>query len=167
MRWLVDGYNVIRRDPGLTARESESLQAGREALCRLLSTAARRSGDQFIVVFDGDRGGGSAGGGAGVRVIFSSARESADQVLARLASRGVAVVSNDREVRQAASRAGATAVTADQFLERLRQPASGPAPEQKDEEDERPAARKKGNPRRLPKKARAAARALRHLNQPR
>src|SRR5574337_995879 len=110
MRWLVDGYNVIRRDPGLASRENESLRAGREALCRLLSTLARRSGDQFTIVFDGDRGGGSMGGGAGVRVIFSSDRERADQVLARMASRGVAVVSNDREVRQAASRAGATAV---------------------------------------------------------
>jgi len=162
MHWLVDGYNVIRRDPRLASRENESLQAGREALCRLLSTAARRSGDQFTVVFDGDRGGGSTGGGAGVQVIFSSARERADQVLARMASRGVAAVSNDREVRQAASRAGATAITADQFLDRLRQPAQ-PRPEEKDEEDERPVARKKGNPRRLPKKVRAAARALRRL----
>ena len=166
MHWLVDGYNVIRRDPGLASREKESLQAGREALCRLLSTIARRSRDRFTVVFDGDRGGGSTGGGEGVRVIFSSAREPADQVLARMATRGVAVVSNDREVRQAAGRAGATAITADQFLDRLRQPPSGPAP-QEDEDDDTPPRQKKGNPRRLPKKARAAARALRHLNQPR
>ncbi len=26
MRWLVDGYNVIRRDPKLQAREAESLE---------------------------------------------------------------------------------------------------------------------------------------------
>ena len=166
MRWLVDGYNVIRRDTSLAAREHESLEAGRQALCRLLSTAARLSGDQFTIVFDGNRVGGSTGGGAGVRVIFSSARERADQVLARMANRGVAVVSNDREVRQAASRAGATAITADQFLDRLRQPPSGPVSE-KDKDDDTPPRQKKGNPRRLPKKARAAARALRHLNQPR
>ena len=54
MRWLVDGYNVIRRAPALAAREQESLQAGREALCRLLVAAARASGDQFTVVFDGN-----------------------------------------------------------------------------------------------------------------
>lgn len=53
-----------------------------------------------------------------------------------------------------------------QFLDRLRQPPSGPAPE-KDEDDDTPPRQKKGNPRRLPKKARAAARVLRHLNQPR
>lgn len=62
----------MRWHPELTARERESLQAGREALCRLLSTAARLSGDQFSVVFDGDRGGGSMS-------------ETADHVLARQA----------------------------------------------------------------------------------
>jgi hypothetical protein len=32
MRWLIDGYNVIRRDPDLRAHEAESLEAGRRAL---------------------------------------------------------------------------------------------------------------------------------------
>lgn len=164
MRWLVDGYNVIRRDSELAARERESLQAGREALCRLLSTAARLSGGQFTVVFDGDRGGGTTSGGEGVRVIFSSGRETADRVLARQATAGVSVVSNDREVREAATRAGAIAVGADEFLARLRKAARPRAPV-KDEDDDSPAPPKKGNPRRLPKKKRAADRALRRLNR--
>ncbi len=164
MRWLVDGYNVIRRDPELMARERESLQAGREALCRLLSTAARLSGDQFSVVFDGDRGGGSGAGGLGVRVIFSSGRETADHVLARQAMAGVTVVSNDREVRDAAMRAGAIAVGADEFLARLRKAARPRAPV-KEEDDDTPTPPKKGNPRRLPKKKRAADRALRRLDR--
>jgi len=164
MRWLGDGYNVIRRDPELAAREGGSLQAGRDALCRLLSTAARLSRDRFTVVFDGDRGGGSASGGEGVRVIFSSARETADQVLARQAMAGGTVVSNDREVRDAATRAGAIAVGADEFLARLRK-AGRPRVPAKDEDDDTPAPPKKGNPRRLPKKKRAADRALRRLNR--
>lgn len=164
MRWLVDGYNVIRRDTELAARERESLQAGREALCRLLSTAGRLSGDRFTVVFDGDRGGGSTSGGEGVRVIFSSARETADTVLARQAAAGGTVVSNDREVRQAAIRAGAIAVSADEFLARLRKAARPRAPV-KDADDDLPAPPKKGNPRRLPKKNRAADRALRRLDR--
>ena len=57
MRWLVDGYNVIRREPGLSAREQVGLQVGRHALCQLLLAAARASGDQFTIVFDGTRGG--------------------------------------------------------------------------------------------------------------
>ena len=164
MHWLVDGYNVIRRAPELAARERESLQAGREALCRLLSTAARLSGDRFTVVFDGTQGGGSLPGGLGVRVIFSSARETADRVLAHKATAGGAVVSNDREVRQAAARAGAIAVTADEFLARL-QRASRPRVPEKDEEDDVEPREKKGNPRRLPKKSRAAARALRRISR--
>ena len=44
MRWLVDGYNVIRRAPELKSREQESLEAGRQALCALLVQIARASG---------------------------------------------------------------------------------------------------------------------------
>jgi predicted RNA-binding protein with PIN domain len=163
MRWIVDGYNVIRREPGLSAREQVSLQVGRHALCQLLSASARASGDQFTVVFDGTRGGGGSGfSGKGVRVVFSKAPERADHVIERLATPGVAVVSNDRDVRRAADRAGAIAVTSDEFLTRVLAPS---APE-KDEEDEPLPARKKGNPRRLPKKARAVKRALKRLDPP-
>ncbi len=52
MHWLIDGYNLIRRDPALASREAESLEAGRVALCRLLGQAARSSGDRFTVVFE-------------------------------------------------------------------------------------------------------------------
>jgi len=176
MRWLVDGYNVIRRSPELAAHERQALEAGRVALCRLLGRAARASGDEFIVVFDGAQGGGTASGGAGVRVVFSSARESADRVLARMAPGGGAVVSNDREVRRAAARAGAIAITTDELLGRLARLSGSPEAqpsgiargeatetEEGDEEEEQPRGPKKGNPRRLSKKARAAARALRRI----
>jgi predicted RNA-binding protein with PIN domain len=172
VHWLVDGYNVIRRAPELADREREGLEAGRRALCRLLSNAARASGDRFTVVFDGNREGGAGGGGAGVHVIFSSARETADRVLARMATAGAAVVSSDREVRQAAARAHAIAITADQFLSRVRgaDRASDPdhapdgAPDKDDEEVSRPPT-KKGNPRRLSTKDRLAARALGRLRR--
>lgn len=171
MRWLVDGYNVIRRSPELLSQERVSLEAGRQALCRLLAGTARASGDQFTVVFDGAGGGGASSGGAGVRVLFSSARERADQVLARFAAQGGAVVSNDREVRRAAERAGAIAVTTDDFLARLASarlvaPATDTIPD-KDEEGEPSRQPKKGNPHRLSKKDRAARRALNRLGSPR
>ncbi len=166
MRWWVDGYNVIRRAPELAAREQISLQAGRAALCRLLATAAQGSGDQFTVVFDGARGGGSAVGGPWVRVLFSSGRETADDLLARLARAGDAVVSNDREVCRAAASAGAIAIAADEFLSRLRRPAS-PGLRGTEEPDIAPPRSKKGNPRRPSKKARAAARTLGRLDRTR
>ena len=162
MHWLVDGYNVIRRGPELAEREHESLEAGRQALCRLLSNAARVSGDRFTVVFDGNQRGGRFSAGPGVHAIFSSARETADQVLARMATAGVAVVSNDREVRQAAARARAIAITADEFLARLERAGRVRGSDKDDEEADRPPS-KKGNPRRLSKKDRLAARALGRL----
>ncbi len=158
MRWLVDGYNVIRREPGLAAREQVSLQVGRHALCQFLMAAARASGDHFVVVFDGTRGGGTATSSRGVRVVFSKAPETADHLIARLAAPGVAVVSNDRDVRRAAERVGAIAIRTDEFLARVLAP---PAPEKDD--DDVLSVPKKGNPRRLPKKARAAKRALGRL----
>jgi predicted RNA-binding protein with PIN domain len=164
VRWLIDGYNVIRRSSELSAAERKSLEAGRQALCRLLSRAAQRGGDHFTVVFDG-AGGGSSAGIAGVRIVFSSARETADQVLARMAAESGAVVSSDREVRHAAARAGAIAISADEFLSRLdRLSAHEREPrERADTEEGDRSGPKKGNPRRLGKKARAAARALRRL----
>jgi predicted RNA-binding protein with PIN domain len=168
MRWLVDGYNVIRRAPELKSREQESLEAGRQALCALLVEVARVSGDSFTVVFDGAQAGGRAGGGSGVTVIFSSARESADSVLARMAREGGAVVSNDREVRRAAERAGATVVTTDQFLARLDQArrlsSEAPADLMGGDEEEPSRGPRKGNPRRLSKKDRATQRALGRLS---
>ena len=177
MHWLIDGYNLIRRDPALASREVESLEAGRIALCRMLAQAARGSGDRFTVVFDGRGAGGSGTGAAGVSVVFSSARETADRVLGRLAAGGGAVVSNDREVRQAAKRAGAIAISADEFLARMKTAAADRMPpgadhpmaedppymKEADHEPERRGSRK-GNPRKLPRKAREAARALRRLN---
>lgn len=174
MQWLVDGYNVIRRSPELASREYQSLEAGRQALCRWLAVAARASGDRFTVVFDGTGAGSGAASGGTVRVMFSSARETADRLLARLAVGGGAVVSNDREVRRAAGRAGAVVVTTDDFLGRLEaligragMPDAAPAGAEpvmdKDEDAGASPRPRKGNPRRLPKRQRAAARALGRL----
>jgi len=170
MRWLVDGYNVIRRAPELASRERESLEAGRRALCALLADVARHSPDTFTVVFDGTETGGRTVGGGGVTVIFSSARESADHVLAKMAREGGAVVSNDREVGRLAERAGAIVVTTTQFLARIERARHLPHVEEtdeeshKDEDDEPARGPRKGNPRRLSKKQRAAKRALGRLD---
>jgi predicted RNA-binding protein with PIN domain len=167
VRWLIDGYNVIRRDAALASCERESLQAGREALLRLLGPVARRTGDRFTVVFDGAGIGRAPGQSAGlVQALFSRPGETADAVLTRLAARagaGTAVVSSDRAVCQAAIRAGATAVSAEEFLSRVARVAPGPGEVEKDEEEEERVASRKGNPRRPKKRERAARRALDRL----
>lgn len=189
MRWLIDGYNVIRRDPDLRGREAESLEAGRAALIHLVARKARESRDDFTVVFDGARVTGGAPSGGQVQVLFSRPPRTADDELIRLAREsgaGAVVVSSDRKIQDAARRSRCGAVTAEQFLQRLtaeseprRSYLSPPtvkagladpattapattAPATKDEGDDRPR-EKRGNPRRLSKKARAAQRALRRL----
>ena len=173
MRWLVDGYNVIRRDPELRAREAESLETGRRALLHLLARAHGTPGDTFIVVFDGARLSGGAPTTTGrIRVLFSRPPKTADDELMRLSrelGNGAVVVSSDRKVQDAARRAGSAVLAAEQFLEALEAPATPAGPETvniKDDSEAEPARDKRGNPRRLSKKARKAQRALGRLRQP-
>src|SRR5258706_14903653 len=120
MRWLVDGYNVIRRDPDLRAREAESLEAGRRALVILIARADRAPRDEFTVVFDGARLSGGTPTPGRIRVLFSRPPLTADDELMRLRRQlgnGAVVVSSDRKVQGAARRAGGAVVTAEPFLE--------------------------------------------------
>ncbi len=169
MRWLVDGYNVIRRDPELRAREAESLEAGRRALLHLIARARRALRDEFTVVFDGARISGAASTAGRVRVVFSRPPLTADDEIMRLARQlrsGAVVVSSDRKIQDAARRAGSAVLTAEQFLDALDVPEMSPDPHIKDDSDEEPARDKRGNPRRLSKKARRAQQALGRLRQP-
>jgi predicted RNA-binding protein with PIN domain len=165
MRWLVDGYNVIRRDPDLRGAEEESLHAGRAALLRLVAGVAQGSGERFIVVFDGAPRGSEALSGQ-LEVLFSRPPETADDVLIRLARQhreGAVVISSDRTVTHAAARAGCTVLSAEQFLPAARAAArgGGTGRDDGDEEDESP--RRAGNPRRRSREERAAQRALGRL----
>ena len=172
MRWLVDGYNVIRRSPELKAREAESLEGGRRALLHLIARARRALQDEFTIVFDGARLSGGTPPVAGrIRVVFPRPPLTADDDLMRLARQlrnGAIVVSSDRKVQDAARRAGSAVLTAEQFLEALDVPETPGAdrPDMKDASEDEPAREKRGNPRRLSKKAKQAQRALGRLRQP-
>ncbi len=164
MRWLVDGYNVIRRDADLRGREEASLEAGRTALLSAIAAAARRTGDQFTIVFDGARRDAGPPAAGQVQVVFSRPPETADDVLRALvvkAGAGTAVASSDRAVRDAARRAGAVAVSAEDFVAALRETADNADGDDDDDRDATP--RRGGNPRRLSRDERAARRALARL----
>jgi predicted RNA-binding protein with PIN domain len=165
MRWLIDGYNVIRRDPDLRGREAESLEAGRAALVHLVARQARESRDDFTIVFDGARVTAGAPSAGRVQVLFSRPPRTADDELIRLAREsgaGAVVVSSDRKIQDAARRSRCAVLGAEQFLAGVTESAE-PGPATKDDEEDRPQD-KRGNPRRLSKKARAAQRALRRLH---
>jgi predicted RNA-binding protein with PIN domain len=161
VRWLLDGYNVIRRDPDLRAHEAESLEAGRTALLALLARVAARVSDAFTVVFDGARRAGGAPSAGRVQVLFSRPPETADDVLRRLATtlrEGAIVVTSDRAVQDSARRAGAVVVDAEAFVAAALGP--GAADEAEEDDDPRP---RRGPSHRPSREARAAQRALRRL----
>ena len=163
MRWLIDGYNVIRRDPELVAGEAESLDAGRAALLALLARLARETAETFTVVFDGARRTGGAPSPGRVAVMFSRPPETADDVLRRLAAslrEGAVVVTSDRAVLDSARRAGAVGVTAEAFLDTARRPPDDDVGDEDDDETPPPA---RGPRRRPSREARNAARVLRKL----
>jgi predicted RNA-binding protein with PIN domain len=164
VKWFVDGYNVIRRDADLRGRESKSLEAGRAALLAAVAAAARRTGDQFTVVFDGARRDASPPAPGQVQIVFSRPPETADDVLRAMAVKagaGSVVASSDRAVCDAARRAGAVAVSAEDFVAALR---GGEAAEDDESGDDR-APKRGGNPRRPSREERDARRVLARLGE--
>jgi uncharacterized protein len=164
MRWLIDGYNVIRRDPDLRGAEAESLERGRAALSRLVVEATRRCRDRFTIVFDGAPSHASSPSSGAIEIVFSRPPQSADDVLisrARQLGDGAIVVTSDHTVRDAARRAGATVLTSEAFVAALER-RDGDV-ETDDDADDESTTSKRGNPRRLSKDERAARRALLRL----
>jgi predicted RNA-binding protein with PIN domain len=164
MRWLIDGYNVIRRDPELHAHEAASLEAGRAALAMLLARVASRVSDNFTIVFDGARRTGGGPSAGRVQVMFSRPPETADDVLRRLAGtlrEGAVVVSSDRAVQDSARRGGSVAVSAEAFLEA----ATGPTEIDREADDDDVARSRRGPSRRPSREARDAERVLRRLRE--
>ncbi|MFO7637790.1 MAG: NYN domain-containing protein [bacterium] len=133
--YLVDGYNVIHREPGLAALLGRDAESARERLISLLAgfRAGRRV--RVTVVFDGQGGAGQGAhtAAAGVQVLYARAGETADERIVRLVRnskhpRSLTVVSSDRGLVNQCRDFGAGSVGADEFLASLRAEASGTGP---------------------------------------
>lgn len=115
MHWLIDGYNVINRATKLASRDD-----GREGLLNLLANAAQRAPrDRYTVVFDGQRGGNRSVAAGGVRVVYSSGQETADDAIKRMAAPDMTLVSDDREVSDFGRRLGARAMSVGDFMRKI------------------------------------------------
>jgi predicted RNA-binding protein with PIN domain len=171
---LVDGYNVIRRTPGLAAAERVSLQAGRDALLASLRASYRHTPHRVVVVFDGDGERESTQPIPGLprgQVIFTCHAELADQVIERLAAAEcqqgwlVTVVSDDLEVRTSAAAAGAGMARVEHLHARFNQPdkyqrhlarhRQHVRSQWEAEDDEPSRGDRAGNPHRAPRRRRA------------
>jgi hypothetical protein len=154
MEIIIDGYNVIGSDTGLTG----NLEHKRNSLVQQLVSYHQNKGHGVTVVFDGWRSGSIdevEQRRDGICIVYSRLGEKADSVIIRRArkqSTGCVVVTSDREVRNAVERFGAVALYAGEFNDMLYQPAQSFDDEELDNEPRKTS--KKGNPRRLSKKAR-------------
>ena len=126
MRIIIDGYNLIRRIPELRTLEREGLEEGRGGLVRELSTYRAGKGHKITVVFDGAEAihlGGGSEKMAGIAIRYSARGQSADTVIREMCRAGQAdvVVTADREIMDAARRAGVTPVGPDLFWDRVQE----------------------------------------------
>ena len=113
MHLVVDGYNV---GLALAAGEAAEVRARLAPVLGRIRTIARPP-RSVTVVYDSSREGSRIKGVAGVAVRFAPPGTTADDVIVGLASvPGTVVISNDREVRERAERAGALALWAEALV---------------------------------------------------
>ena len=85
---LVDGYNVIHANAGLSAIAADSLETARKKLCDALCEFRALSRYRIIVVFDAhlvENGIGSVEIHRGIKVVFTKEAETADHYIERAA----------------------------------------------------------------------------------
>jgi predicted RNA-binding protein with PIN domain len=122
---LVDGYNIIRRNPTFKVAGPTALAAARERLIGQLVSRYRHTPHQVTVVFDGAGNVEQVSTDRRVRIIYSRQGETADSVIARLAKetraagREVEMYSDDGEVRDAVSAQGGEARSSEQLATQL------------------------------------------------
>ncbi len=171
MRLLIDGYNLIPAIPELRRILHQDLEAGREGLLEMLRAYRKnaRGTPRVTVVFDGkpqhDRG--ESGRAGGIEVLFSR-HEIADALILRLlrnSHRGAVLVTSDRALGEEAAPFASAVVRTGEFRDRLQQ-ANFMEENTEDEEPPRTPRRdtkKRGNPRRAPKKERRRAGRIKNL----
>jgi len=126
MRVLVDGYNVLFTlhllpRPGGAA----ALQVARQRLLDLIHAHLGLAARDVLVIFDAreaPKGVPDAYAYHGIKVLFAKERKEADDLIELLIQqesvpRRLTVVSSDQRLRLAATRRGAQAVRAEEFLE--------------------------------------------------
>lgn len=174
MRIAIDGYNLIAAIAG-SSLDFLDLEVERENLIDMLAEYRACRRHVVEVVFDGWQ---VAGAGArrcqeqGVKIIFSPLGVKADQVLEQLAEKygsGLTAVTDDGDLRHKVQRYNAVAIGSlefyDQMMAAIMAGEKGLIDEDDDLADRRQdrSTKKKGNPRRLPRKERQKAKRVKLL----
>ena len=168
---IIDGYNLIRRSARLSLLDRQDIEQGREALVDMLAAYKKFKAHRITVVFDGARAvpfSPQRNRHKGISIQFSRGKESADDVIIKMARKEgpkALVVSSDRQIVHAASAAGAATISSAEFEDKLAMAAftDGMDADRDAYEGWKPTTRKKGPGRRLPKRQRRNRARLRKL----
>ena len=163
LQLVIDGYNLIRADPGEAEHPLSDLEGSRNRLIERLKVYRRHKRVKITVVFDGIHSGRLSGdkqNHAGVSVTFSRSGEDADTVikeLCRIRGSSLTVVTTDHDLASYAEANGAVVIKSSEFLELLEmveyQDLKGV--DMEDEEADEPTfGKKKGPAKRQPKQER-------------
>lgn len=130
--YIVDGYNVIHKMPQIKPMLRDNFEGARDAFIDKVARFCGVSGSRVQIVFDG-RGRRAESVVttpriAGLDVIYSSARQSADAFIERGVymspeKRHIVVVSGDSGIRDLCRNLGALVMSPDNFLATMREAA--------------------------------------------
>lgn len=165
---IVDGFNVIRRDPELSGIENRTFYGAQKALIEKLGHYRKGTAHRITVVFDGHGGQHTYRHQQqqnGLTIIYSAQGETADEVIAEMAANrqgdqsGKVVVTADRALMDICRYYRVTVISPAELIRRSR-PATMPRndPEfyhgKQEERGWSGHTRKKGNAHRAPKQRR-------------
>jgi uncharacterized protein len=156
--WIIDGYNFIRQSRRFSEREAIAPEEGRRAALNWLKDFAQATGERVCVVFDAYSGlhrDPISEGFGGIQVIRSRGGYTADEEIIALSQekkQGAIIVTSDKEILQAAVKAGAAIL---ESLEFEREVAKILERGKTEDENDRPTPRR-GNPFRPPKEKKKA-----------
>ncbi len=161
---IIDGYNYLNRIRTFPAGDRSNLDSLRMSLIDRLAKYKKQKSAKITVVFDAYNGYSpdrQREDRRGIEVVYSRAGETADDVIIgwiREKRSGIVVVSSDRAIIDTAKQHGIPFLTVSGLEALIAGEFQGKSLDEDDERDH--PAKKRGNPRKLPKKVRRATRNL-------
>jgi predicted RNA-binding protein with PIN domain len=121
--WLIlDGHNLLHKQPQLLTLLSQSQEKARTALIRLIEPYSDRVASKTTVVFDGQNRGSDIALSTGkIEVLYAPAKLTADGLIEQLVLKAdnphkICIVTSDRLEQQTVLSAGASVQSAEYFL---------------------------------------------------
>lgn len=161
---IIDGYNYIHRTRSSGIQADTNLDMVRRAFLDKLVQYKKQKGVRITVVFDAYNSfstGRQRENYKGVDVVYSRENETADDVMIgriREKKAGMIIVTSDRAIIDEAKRYGVAFIVPAKLEMMIFQ--AGISKDEEVVEEEAYSVRKKGNPRKLPKKLRKASKVI-------